>query len=257
MKSKTLVFGDDGSPSADLAWLWINSHSWPGWRLEVLHATDPEVVKASAHRPEPHLWTPTNPRRPFSEAHLDEVELLTIDEDPRLALLRPADLLVIGPRGRGLLKAVHVGSTAEWMMTRPPHPVVIVRHGRPTRYVVVCHDGSANACAATTALCLTPWVADLKVTVVAVRDGRADVEHAIETATRSLEAVGAKVSNRVLRGEPTDELLRHLDQHQPDLVVLGASNLTCVQRLAVESPANVGAHNTNVSVLLASERPRS
>jgi nucleotide-binding universal stress UspA family protein len=203
------------------------------------------------------MWIPTNPRRPFAEAHLEDVELLTIDEDPRLALLRPADLLVIGPRGRGFLKAIHVGSTAEWLMTQPPHPLVIVRHGRPTRSVVVGHDGSANACAATEALCLMPWVPGLKVTVVAVRDGRADVDFAIETATRSLEHSGAKVKNRVLHGEPTDELLRYLDLHEPDLVVLGASTLTGVERLAIDSPANVVAHSTQISVLLAREQPDS
>jgi hypothetical protein len=26
-----LVFGDDGSADADVVWLWINNHSWPGW----------------------------------------------------------------------------------------------------------------------------------------------------------------------------------------------------------------------------------
>ena len=28
-----LVVGDDGSASADVVWLWINNHSWPGWRI--------------------------------------------------------------------------------------------------------------------------------------------------------------------------------------------------------------------------------
>ena len=32
----TLTFGDDRSPAADVCWLWINSHTWPGWRLEDL-----------------------------------------------------------------------------------------------------------------------------------------------------------------------------------------------------------------------------
>jgi nucleotide-binding universal stress UspA family protein len=253
MASRTMVFGDDGSPSADLAWLWINSHAWPDWRLEVVHATDPEVVTASAVRPAPRPWTPANPRQAFTEAHLNEVELLIVDEDPRLALTCPADLLVIGPRGRGILKTMHVGSTAEWLMTSPPSPLVVARHGRPTKSVVVCHDGSANACAATNAFSRMPWVSKSTVTVVAVKDGRADVDGGIEHATRSLERVGAKVHNRILRGEPTDELLRYLEQHEPDLVVLGTSGLTGMQRLAIESPTNVVAHATQHSILLASE----
>lgn len=251
-----MVFGDDSSPSADLAWLWINSHTWPEWRLEVVHALDPVVVKASGVAPRPHRWAPTNPRRAFAEAHLEEVELLAIDEDPRVALVRPADLLVIGPRGRGFLKAIHVGSTAEWLMTRLPSPMVVVRHGRHTKSVVVCHDGSVNACAATDALSLMPWVSELIVTVVAVKDGRADVDGGIESATRSLERAGAKVRHRILRGEPVDELLRYLYEHQADLVVLGATGLTGLQRLVLDSPANVVAHATQHSVLLACAEPQ-
>ena len=249
-----MVFGDDSSPSADLAWLWINSHAWPAWRLEVVHAMDPVVVKASAQRPAPRPWTPAHPRRAFAEAHLEDVELLTIEEDPRVALVRAADLLVIGPRGRGVLKAMHVGSTAEWLMRCPSTPTVVVRHGRPTRSVVVCHDGSANAGAATRALSRMPWAPELTVTVVAVRDGRADIDFAVASATSALASAGATVRNRVLNGEPVDQLLQYLGQHEPDLVVLGASSLTGVQRLALESPANVVAHSAQHSILLACER---
>lgn len=252
MTHATMVFGDDGSPSADVAWLWINCHAWTGWRLDVIHATDPVAVAASPVRPQPRAWTPPNPRRAFSEAHLQEVHLLTVDEDPRVALVRPADLLVIGPRGRGFLKAMHVGSTAEWLMAGPPTPLVVARHGRTTRSVVVCHDGSANADAATRALCRMPWTAGVTATVVAVKDGRADIDAAIEMGTTSLQEVGATVRKLVLHGEPVDELLRYLGQHDdPDLVVLGTSTLSGVQRLALESPSNVVAHSTQHSVLLA------
>ncbi len=179
--------------------------------------------------------------------------MLTVDEDPRVALLRPADLLVIGPRGKGFLKAMHVGSTAEWLMTSPPSPLIVARHGRRTQTAVVCHDGSGNASAATDALSRMPWADGLDVTVISVKDGHADVDGAIDTATATLQEAGATVRSHVLHGEPVDELLRYLGQTEPDLVVLGTSTLTAVQRLAVESPANVVAHSTQHSVLLASE----
>ena len=140
-------------------------------------------------------------------------------------------------------------------MSSPSNPTLVARHGRPTQSAVVCHDGSANACAATRALSRMPWAPGLRVTVVAVADGRADVDAAIESATTELTSVGATVSNRILHGEAVDQLLRYLSQHEPDLVVLGAKDLTGVQRLAVESPANVVARSTHHTVLLASERP--
>src|SRR5436190_24181799 len=129
--SSTLVFGDDGSPSADLAWMWINSHPWPTWRLEVVRAVVPEVVKVSATRSEAHEWHPDNPRTAFAEARFDDVVHLTIEQDPRIALTRHTDLLVIGQRGPGLAKAMHIGSTAEWLLVHPPSPMVIARGGRP------------------------------------------------------------------------------------------------------------------------------
>src|SRR4051812_6576525 len=108
MNTRTMIFGDDGSPSADLAWLWINTHAWPGWRLELVHATDPGPVSVSPHEPQIRRWAPPNPRWAFAEAGFETLDHLTIDTDPRIALLRRADLVVIGPRGRGLLKALHV-----------------------------------------------------------------------------------------------------------------------------------------------------
>lgn len=35
-----MLFGDDGSTSADAAWLWVNSHDWPDWTIDVLRAVD-------------------------------------------------------------------------------------------------------------------------------------------------------------------------------------------------------------------------
>ncbi len=255
MATNTMVLGDDGSPSADLAWLWINSHTWPQWRLEVINAQDPVVVRVAATRPKPVVWSPPNPRRPFADAQLDEVVHLTVESDPRVALSRPADLLVIGPRGRGLLKALHLGSTAEWLMTHPPAPIVVPRHGRHTQTVVLCHDGSLHAQAATHTLSVLPWVYQLSVTVVAVKDGRADVQRAIDDATEVLQGVGADVHHQILSGDPTNELLTYLGRHKPDLVVLGTRGLTGVRRLVIGSTAGVVAHTTDRSILLVCAEP--
>jgi nucleotide-binding universal stress UspA family protein len=251
MATRTMIFGDNGSVSADLAWLWINSQSWPAWRVEVITANLPDLVEVTAHRPDARPWSPPHPRIAFANAHLDEVVHLTIDMDPRLALSIPADLLVVGPRGPGLVKAMHLGSTVEWLMARPPAPMLIARHGWRTRSATVCHDGSPHAQAATEALSRMPWVGDLRVAVVSVDDGRTDVEHAVESATKTLETAGAEVSSQIVRnGEPTLDVLRYLEHHDSDLLVLGTQGLTGVRRLRIGSTAGVLAHATKQSVLL-------
>jgi nucleotide-binding universal stress UspA family protein len=251
MSSNTLVFGDDGSPSADVAWLWINSHAWPSWRLEVVRAVVPEFVKVSAVTPMPREWQPDNPRTAFAESCFDEVVQLTIDQDPRIALTRHTDLLVIGPRGPGVAKAMHIGSTAEWLLVHPPSPMVIARNGRATRTVMVCHDGSPSAQAATATLGALPWSGDLSVEIVAVDDGRVDVEPATEDARQQLSSIGACVSVTILSGEPTKELVKYAAHQSPDLVVMGTRGLTGLSRLRVGSTASAVAHATNHSVLLA------
>lgn len=251
-----MVFGDDGSISADVAWLWINAHRWPLWRLEVLTAVMPDVHQASLGRAHAHGWTPPHPRVAFAESDLSDVVHLTIDADPRLALCRPAQLLVVGSRGPGLAKALHIGSTMEWLMTHPPAPMLVARHGRPTTTAIVCHDGSVHAQAATEALARMPWADQVVVTVVSVEDGRVDTAAAVADATRTLQAAGVAVTSEILpNGEPTLELLTYLERHETDLVVLGTQGLTGVKRLRIGSTAGVLAHATAHSVLLACGEP--
>lgn len=251
MTNNTIVFGDDGSISADVAWLWINSHPWPNWRLEVVTAVVPAHLPVPPELASPREWTPPHPRCAFVETQFDEVTHLTVDADPRLALSKPADLLVVGPRGPGLVKAMHLGSTVEWLMTRPPAPMLVARHGRRTYSVIVCHDGSIHAQAATEALSRMPWAKDVTATIVSVDDGHTDVDQAVEQATGVLQpALGAVRHHVVRQGEPTLDLLRYLEQHDADVIVLGTQGLTGVKRLRVGSTAGVLAHATAHSVLL-------
>ena len=63
-----LVFGDDASDAADVAWLWINSHRWTGWDLDVLTARRPEQFTVRpAEASQPHEWQPEHPRVPSAE----------------------------------------------------------------------------------------------------------------------------------------------------------------------------------------------
>ena len=54
-------------------------------------------------------------------------------DDPTHTLtgLRDRDLLVVGPKGRGFRKTLHLGSVSEALVHNPPMPLVIARHGRP------------------------------------------------------------------------------------------------------------------------------
>jgi nucleotide-binding universal stress UspA family protein len=264
-KLHTLVFGDDGSPTADIAWLFVNSHVWSGWRVEIVTAQWPELgVPIPPKDSILHPWDPPQRRKAFGEAGFAEVEHLTANGDARLVLLRDSELLVIGPRGPGLLKSLHLGSTADWLLNNSVAPLLIARHGRQIRNVVLCTDGSKHADRVTNVLASLPWVQEVQVTVLAVDDGRIDVDQACKTATKILEAAGAKVSvaipiddsdtllSRIHVSSPTELIKRHLDETEPDLVALGTRGLSGLQKLRVGSTASAIAQTASCSVLVAS-----
>jgi len=250
---RTLVFGDDSSPAADVAWLFINSHRWPGWRLEVVAAHPPETpgMMLPREQTELHPWAPAQSRKVFNEAEFVEAVELCAAADPRLVLSRVSDLLVIGPRGPGLLKALNLGSTADWLLLHPPAPLLIARHGRSVRNVVLCADGSPHAEKATDVLAGMPWVDQLAITILAVDDHRIDVDTATTAAQRKLESVGASVKVRVDRGKPTAVITRVLAEVAPELVVLGTRGLTGLRHLRLGSTAGAVTRTASCSVLVA------
>ncbi|HEX7096933.1 MAG TPA: universal stress protein [Acidimicrobiales bacterium] len=248
----TLTFGDDLSPSGDLAFSWIDHQRWDGWRLEVLHAEAPPFgPPVPAEESEPHPWSPERPRVPSPSAGFGEVVHLLAKADPRLALLRPTDLLVIGPRGRGLLKTLHLGSVAEWLLVHPTSPMVIAKTDDTVRDVLVAHDGSPSAARAVRALCATQWARDAKVTVVVVADGRVDPDRAADAARSALHDVSVEPEVVTHTGAATAVIAREIDQRHPQLVVLGTRGLSGLRRLHLGSTAGAIARTVRCSVLVA------
>jgi len=252
MEYKQLVFGDDGSPGADLAWLWINCHQWPRWQIEILTAVPPLDFRVRDSPPVPHLWAPPHPRRVFSDTGFEAFSALCVEEDPRLALALHADMLVIGARGESLLKALHIGSTAEWLVVHPPCPLILARHGRVTRNVVVCHDGSAHAGAAVDALCAAPWLEGTRVMLLTVEHGRHRIEVDGSSCLNRLEAQGAHVRCVSVAGDVTDEIAKYVQQNDADLVVLGTRGLTGLKRVGMGSTARALVHSIEQNILIAS-----
>lgn len=261
-----LVVGDDGSPAADQVWAWVNNHHWPGWRISVVTARRPlEPAPVGAERARPHPWEPTHPRELING---DDalVEHLLAEEDPRLALdcCHDARLLAIGPRGQGLHKRLHIGSTADWLVSsgRPLVPVALVRSPRPTRRILLCVDGSPNSRRAVTSLTALPWVAGCRVEVLGV-DERGDgfVTAAVDDTVSLLDESGicdvGSVVMGSLRGSMFDvraAILSTIDDSAPDLVALGARGTGGFAGLFIGSVASAIAHHAPCSVLIAPSR---
>lgn len=254
-----LVFGDDGSAGADVAWLWINNQPWPHWQLDVVHAEPPAAAPPPPRaNVDVHPWYP--PRRRAYLAGGVEVSHLTAAADPREVLSRftGADLMVVGPRGRGLLKALHLGSTSEWLLDCPPCPFVIARSGQAVKRALVCVDGSPHAQAAVEAYITLPLARRAAATVFTAGIPYGNPPAQFQQTIERLGALGAEVSalDRTPRAlQPfvsvRDMILDAATETGADLIVLGTRGLSGWESLRVGSIAGAVARHATVSVLLA------
>lgn len=251
--SHTMAFGDDHSPGSDTAWSWIAGHRWPGWSLEIVTAEPPEDMRpVEGEEARLHPWDPDDPRDPEGLG-FDSVVNLRGAIDPRLALIeKPWDLVTIGPRGSGMLKSLHLGSTADWLLRQPVSPLLIARQADPVRKVLVATDGSEHARRAIHTLASLPWLDGVGVHVVTVAERRFDSDDALKGATDSLSGSGADVVDAVVRkGRPTQAIVNEVENVNPDLIVMGARGHGRLRWLVVGSTAAAIAGSVDRSILVA------
>jgi nucleotide-binding universal stress UspA family protein len=253
-EGRRLVFGDDGSRGADVAWLWINNHPWPGWRIDVMTGAEPPYLPSTwgvTATFEP--WEPPWGRRYLDTSAPVPVEFYRADTDPRLLLdeQSDADLVVVGHTGLGHVRSLWMGSTTEWLLHHPTAPLAIARSAAAVQQVTCCVDGSVHAARALASFVALPLAADTEVTVLVVDDARLDVDAAISAALTTLHEAGIDASVERARGRPTSTIIEHLDAQRPQLVVLGTKGLTGWHRLRLGSTAAAVVHHAACTTLLA------
>jgi nucleotide-binding universal stress UspA family protein len=245
-----LILGDDGSEPSELAWQWVAAHPWPGWAVDVMTADDSDIQWGETSDPE--AWTPPWDRSDVLTGN-PLIRFLTVATDPRAMLAESggADLMVVGLRAYSYLEAMVTGSTTEWLLHHPPAPLVVVKSAETAEEIVVCADGSPHASAALRSFIALPLAADTRVTVLAVDDGRTDVEAAAKSAVDALTGKVAEIQTAIVAGSATDTILEYLATNGPQLVVLGTRGLTGWIRLRLGSTAAAVVRAAPCSSLVA------
>lgn len=263
--ARTVTFGDDGSAGSATAWQWLTSHAWSQWALDVIRVEHPlpGTPASPLGYDDLHPWQPEVAHQVPASCDFASVTYLTAHHDPRIVLgadLR-SDVLVIGPRGKGLLKALHIGSTVEWLAQCPSTPVVIARDAGPTRTVLLCVDGSPHADAVADVLAGLPWIGSTTVTVLAVIERDNDIRERAQAAADRLTAAGATVTLQVedpgkaipvSHAQTTVHFV--INDTKPDLVALGTRGLSGMERLLLGSLASSVIRHSGRTVLLARDR---
>lgn len=256
-----LTLADDGSAAADVAWLWVNCHDWDAWNVDVVHAeADGLRGPADALRVEtPAPWNPPHPRRLPDSGH-GPLRHLRAFGDPRAVIAGCAgsDLIVMGARGRGLLKTMHIGSTADWVVLDPPGPVVIVRSGHETSRMLVCTDGSADAEFAASVAERLPWIQGVEVTVLGVPEEDHEPERAVDRLVERFTAAGVRANGMVREPDSLaafysvrDVILTVAREVEADLLVFGSRGLSGWRARRSGSISTALARHASCSVLIA------
>ncbi len=247
-KRPVVVLADDGAPASDVAWAWLTSHRWVGWDLQNVTARRAATPGGADLKPSRFVR-----RRPPEEACLASWDRVEVEGDPRVALQARADasLLVVGRHHRRQLAGRWAASTTDWLLVDPPAPILIARHGHPTRSVVLCADGGAHTQRALQAFWALPWAGDVAVHVVSVDDGFTDVERSLKVACATVPSRGRPAAVARLAGPARRELVGFVQAHQIDLVVMGTRGLTGLRRLRVGSPVSALLKDGSANSLIA------
>ncbi len=269
----------------DVAARWSRTLDRP---LTVAHVFDPAPVGPSSALPFPVWPTVAASKAIERDAHsrlvaLADERLCDVRHDiamvshpsPSLGICKyasPADLLVLGTRGRTGLERVLLGSVAERTIRHAPCPVLVVRGNvQPKVFpkrIVVCTDFSPEA---VVALTLGGAVARAFNTSSVALHAR--TKHAWHQQLESIEFSDGPTLESTMRRElerlhaehlrppvetafvvaqsVSDAIVRHAARDEIDLIVLATHGRTGLSRLAIGSVAEHVTRHAHCPVLVA------
>lgn len=169
-----------------------------------------------------------------------------------------ADLLAVGPRGRGLLTALVLGSVTHALLGRVACPVLVGRRpvGAPER-VLLAVDGSSHGREAMRRLATYPLAAEAHITVATVAPrgsssaGQTHARAVAEDAAATLLAAGLAAEATSLAGDPGEELVRLAGTIRADLVAVGSRGRSVAQGILLGSVSRHVVGRATCSVLVA------
>lgn len=187
-----------------------------------------------------------------------------------------ADLIVVGATGSGPFAAELLGSTADRVLRKAPCPVLIVRGELPVPPRRVLAPVDLSTLSGDSFRCGLEMLAQLAgsagmqvraVHALSLLDALAfrqrtgtSVEQAAQHAAAHLQrfvlenrsGVPFPVESAVLPGEPRFEILREVEEHPVDLLILGTHGRGGMDRLVLGSVASTVSRKAPCSVLVIS-----
>ncbi|GHA96673.1 universal stress protein [Modicisalibacter luteus] len=161
-------------------------------------------------------------------------------------------LLVMGKRGEAAHKASeHLGSNLERVVRALHRPILVVPEAfkRPER-VLIAFDGSKTTCKGIETLAASSFLQGMTCHVVTVGAEIADVQAQLDWAVRTLEKGGVDARGEIRAGEVEPTLHAYQQEHDIDLLVMGAYGHSRIRHLLVGSTTTGMLRNTYIPLLL-------
>lgn len=276
-----VLLAHDGSAGAEVATSLAASLPWPdGSIIRVIGAIEGDLQPLSATEPAPG---PTRHAQVDLAAAVEGATSwlrrpgLSVDHvirrgEPATAIATEAeavgaDLVVVGSRGLGPVRALLLGSVAAAVVDAAPCPVLVARVPS-MREVLLATDGSGPSDAATDAVASWPIFEGVPIRVISVATAvpqygdlpaGGTMREAIETARQQkiadaaairLRDAGRQAVPHVRTGDAAAKILAFARAEAIDLIVLGSRGRTGLRRALLGSVARDVLSSAEISVLV-------
>ncbi|WP_458525378.1 universal stress protein [Onishia taeanensis] len=173
------------------------------------------------------------------------VETLTeLEDDIRL--------LVIGKRGEAAHQAPeHLGSNLERVVRSLHRPILMVpEEFRTPRRVMIAFDGSKTTRKGVEMIAKSPLFEGIDCHVVMVGAEVADLRSQLDWALKTLTDAGFEAHGEIRAGEVEASLRGYAEEHEIDMLVMGAYGHSRVRHLLVGSTTTTMLRRASLPVLL-------
>lgn len=161
-------------------------------------------------------------------------------------------LLVIGKRGESAHQAPeHLGSNLERVVRSLHRPILMVPDEfRTPRHVMIAFDGSKTTRKGVEMIAQSPLFKGVDCHVVMVGAEVADLRSQLDWALKTLTDAGFEAHGEIRAGEVESSLRGYADEHDIDMLVMGAYGHSRVRHLLVGSTTTTMLRRASLPVLL-------
>lgn len=166
-----------------------------------------------------------------------------------LALENQARLLVMGLHGESSSdRDIHIGSQLETVIRSLHRPIMLVPDQfTPPRSAMLAFDGSATAFRSVELMAGSPVFRDMPLHLVMIGPDTSDRREQLKKAETMLSGLGVDIQLAIRAGDVEPALHEYQDEHDIDLLVMGAYGHSRIRQFLVGS--------TTTTMLKTAEKP--